>query len=129
MFFVCFGLLLSKKICQNDHKEKLEAEARHQFGGTGDSLGARWGVNWTVSVPGREAGPHHLSVTVCAHSSHGFKVGKSVHVCVCYLLSCVQLCDPMDCSPLGSSVYGILQARILEWVAISLSRESSQPRD
>ena len=43
-------------------------------------------------------------------------------------LSSVQLCDPMDYSPLGSSVYGILQARILEWVAISYSRGSSQPR-
>ena len=41
------------------------------------------------------------------------------------LLSCV----PMDCSPPGCSVYGILQARILEWVAIPFSRESSQPRD
>ena len=39
------------------------------------------------------------------------------------------LCDPMDCSLSGSSVYGILQARILEWVAISFSRGSSQPRD
>ena len=39
------------------------------------------------------------------------------------------LCDPMDCSPPGSSVHGILQARILEWVAISFSRRSSQPRD
>ena len=39
------------------------------------------------------------------------------------------LCDPMDCSPPGSSVQGILQARILEWVAISFSRGSSQPRD
>ena len=39
------------------------------------------------------------------------------------------LCDPMDCSPPGSSVHGILQARILEWVAIPLSRESSQPRN
>ena len=39
------------------------------------------------------------------------------------------LCDPMDCSPPGSSVHGILQARILEWVAISFSRESSWPRD
>ena len=38
-------------------------------------------------------------------------------------------CDPMDCSPLGSSVHGISQARILEWVAIPFSRESSQPRD
>ena len=42
---------------------------------------------------------------------------------------CPTLCDPMDCSPPGSSVHGILQARILEWVAIPFSRGSSQPRD
>ena len=39
------------------------------------------------------------------------------------------LCNPVDCSPPGSSVHGILQARILEWVAVSFSRGSSQPRD
>ena len=39
------------------------------------------------------------------------------------------LCNPMDCSPPGSSLHGILQARILEWAAISFSRGSSQPRD
>ena len=39
--------------------------------------------------------------------------------------SCLTLCDPTDCSPPGSSVHGILQARILEWVAISFSRGSS----
>ena len=38
-------------------------------------------------------------------------------------------CDPMDCNPLGSSVHEISQARILEWVAISFSEGSSQPRD
>ena len=43
--------------------------------------------------------------------------------------SCLTLCDPMDYSLPGSSVRGILQARILEWVAISFSRGSSQPRD
>ena len=43
--------------------------------------------------------------------------------------SCLTLCDPVDHSPPGSSVHGILQARILEWVAISFSRGSSQPRD
>ena len=53
-----------------------------------------------------------------------------VVVIVAELLSCVRLfSDPMDCSPPGSSVHGISQARILEWVAISLSRGSSQPRD
>ena len=39
------------------------------------------------------------------------------------------LCDPVGCSPPGSSVNGILQARILEWVAVSFSRGSSQPKD
>ena len=39
------------------------------------------------------------------------------------------LCDPMDCSPPGSSVCGILQGRILEWVAMPSSRDSSQLRD
>ena len=43
--------------------------------------------------------------------------------------SCPTLCDPMDYSLPGSSVHGIFQARILEWVAISFSRESSQPRN
>ena len=43
--------------------------------------------------------------------------------------SCPTLCDPMDCSLPGSSAHGILQARILEWVAISFSRRSSRPRD
>ena len=42
---------------------------------------------------------------------------------------CLTLCDPMDCSPPGSSVHGILQARILECVATPFSRGSSQPRD
>ena len=42
---------------------------------------------------------------------------------------CLTLCDPMDCSLLGSSVHGILQARILEWVAMPTSRGPSQPRD
>ena len=44
-------------------------------------------------------------------------------------LSCVRLCDPMDCSLPGSSIHGIFQAKILEWVAISFSRGSFRPRD
>ena len=42
---------------------------------------------------------------------------------------CPTLCDPIDCSPPGSSVHGISQARILEWVVIPSSKGSSQPRD
>ena len=42
---------------------------------------------------------------------------------------CPTFCDPMDCSPLGSSVHGILQAKVLEWAAMPSSKGSSQPRD
>ena len=45
------------------------------------------------------------------------------------LQSCLTLCHPMDCSPPGSSVHGILQARTLEWVAMPSSKGSSPPRD
>ena len=46
--------------------------------------------------------------------------------CVCSAAqSCLTLCDPMDYNPPGSSVHGIFQARMLEWVAVSFSRESS----
>ena len=50
-------------------------------------------------------------------------------VCAQSLQSCPALCDPMDCSPPGSSDHGNLQARILEWVAMASSRGSSWPRD
>ena len=49
--------------------------------------------------------------------------------CVLVAQSCPTLCDPMDCSPPGFSVHGIFQARILEWIAISFSKGTSQPRD
>ena len=55
-----------------------------------------------------------------------------VSACLCarsVAKSCLTLCDPVDCSPPGSSVHGIFQARILEWIAIAFSRGSSQPRD
>ena len=46
-----------------------------------------------------------------------------------FVQSCLTLIDPTDCTPPASSVHGISQARILEWVAISYSRGVSQPRD
>ena len=50
--------------------------------------------------------------------------------CLCLVTSlCLTLCNPMDCSVLGSSSHGILQARILERVAIPFSRGSPHPRD
>ena len=52
-----------------------------------------------------------------------------IHGCVCMLQLYPTLYDPMDCSPPGSSLHGILQAGILEWIAMSASRGLSQPRD
>ena len=61
-------------------------------------------------------------------SDFSFSQGPDA-VCVKSLQSCPTLCDPMDYGPLGSSVHGLLQAKILEWVAISSSRGSFQSRD
>ena len=52
-----------------------------------------------------------------------------LHWCCMRVQSCPTLCDPMDCRPPGSSVHEIFQTRILEWVAISSFRVSSQLRD
>ena len=54
---------------------------------------------------------------------------KQSYILRLFLIITVTLCDPLDCSLPGSSVHGISQARILEWVAISFSRGSYQPRD
>ena len=58
------------------------------------------------------------------------QVYVSLLLCCCLIAqSCLNLCDPKDCSPPSPSIHGILQARILEWVAIPFSRGSSRPRD
>ena len=53
------------------------------------------------------------------------KVNTVMKVKVLVTQSCLILCDPLDSSPPGSSVYGILQARIVEWVSMPFSRGSS----
>ena len=58
-----------------------------------------------------------------------FAIAACVHVCMLSLRSYMTLFDPVDCSTPGSCVHGILQARILEWTAISSSRGTSWPRD
>ena len=64
---------------------------------------------------------HSLEKGTWGSDSHGTLAER--------LQPCPALCDPMDCGPPGSSVRGISKARRLEWVAISSSRGSSQPRD
>ena len=61
--------------------------------------------------------------------SHIYTPHIHTYMSVLVAQSCPTLCDPMDCSLLGSSVHGILQARILERVAIRFSRGSSRPKD
>ena len=72
----------------------------------------------------------HMTVCASVHTTRRLE-GSHAFMCVFgqSLQSCLTLCDPMDCSPPGSSVDGILQARILEWVAMPSSRGSSWPRD
>ena len=70
------------------------------------------------------------ALTVAIHNlgtrSH---LRESSCVSVWVAQSCPTLCDPMGCSQPGSSVHGILQARIMEWIATPFSRGSSRPRD
>ena len=69
-----------------------------------------------------------LTDSLCfAHNGLSFKRAVSLDRCCCCLVtkSCLSFCDPVDYSPRGSSIHGILQARILEWVAMPSSRGSS----
>ena len=54
--------------------------------------------------------------------------GECAAAALCAQL-CLTLCDPKDCVPPGSSVHGLSQARVLEWVSMPFSRGSSQPGD
>ena len=72
---------------------------------------------------------HGILITCTFPYVYCTSIRISVHYCCCSVAKlCPTLCNFLDCSPLGSSVHGILQARILEWVAIPFSRGSSRPR-
>ena len=66
--------------------------------------------------------------TISSRSGDDSSLRHMLSCCCLVAQSCLTLCDSMDCSPLGSSVHGILQIRILEWTVISFSRGSSPPR-
>ena len=80
-----------------------------------------WRIQWTEE-PGR------LQSIASLRVRHN-RVLLTLQIQVLVAQSCLTLCSPMDCSPQGSSAYGIFQARILEWVVISFSRGSSRSRD
>ena len=81
--------------------------------GTSERFGAKpWGMGEGSTCPVKLNGNRMTDPGVPSY--HAAAAAKS-------LQSCPTLCDPMDCSLPGSSVHGILQARVLEWVAISFS--------
>ena len=94
------------------------------------------GVPGVANPKWPEALPSQIPLLVHKSCCRGnLRSESSLHLCVCVCM-CVlvaqsypTLYDPMDCSPPGFSVHGLLQARILEWVAIPFSRGSSWPRD
>ena len=105
---------------------------------------SNWTSVWTLMCPGRITHKKMDAVQKPQGVLAGFSflpnlslsnpTGKTV--CDAVVLCCAKslqlyltLCDPMDCSPPGSSVHGILQARILEWVAMPSSRGSSWLRN
>ena len=73
--------------------------------------------------------PDYLAGSKTKRMSTFFSMWKSKCVCARSSQSCPTLCDPMDRSPIGSSVHGMLQARILEWVAMPSSGGSFQARE
>ena len=78
------------------------------------------------SKPKSQPAPPHSSLAPPRHPAEWLVYSHYSSMCA---QLCPALCEPMDCSPPGSSVRGIFQARILEWVAISSSRGSFPPRD
>ena len=98
----------------NDHPLQYSRLENSMEGGT-------WQATARGSTKSQAWAQHylfHLNSTLCCSSAES-EVAQL----------CPTLCDPMDCSLPGSSVPGILQARILEWVAISFSRGSPWPKD
>ena len=101
--------------------------------GVGHRTGDQW--SWNHETP-EEKSPcvaesqgagspwEHQREATCAQNAGVF----NLRVCSVAQL-CLTLCDPVDCTPPGSSVHGILQARIPEWVAMPSSRGSSPPRN
>ena len=97
-----------------------------------------WHLLW-CKLTNRRDSPSHLWAAPWAPLHHGnsenlgsplFSELNIPILCVCVLIqSCPTLCNPVDCSPSGSSVHGVYQARILEWVTIFFSRGYSQNRD
>ena len=86
-------------------------------------------LTFTLIPPGSQSRPTCLSYRLFLGDLKTLNTTYILKVKVKLLSRCPTLCDPMDCSLPGSSVHGIFQARVLEWVIISFSRGSFQSRD
>ena len=82
-----------------------------------------WTERQTMRLSVSSVGKGLMSLHCSCHPAFPSKCGGSACMHAKSLQSCPTLCDPMDCSPPGSSVHGILQARILEWVAMPSSMD------
>ena len=85
-------------------------------------------LDW-VAIPFYSRSSLPRDQTQVSSIAGGFFTSWATREARMYANPCPTLCNPIDCSPPCSSVHGILQPRILEWVAIPFSRGSSQPRD
>ena len=112
--------LLTSQACEQEQWLFKKKAAEHGGGAQRSRGGARRASQkrqgWNSSQQGRRE----------KAGTSGVRRECSYHLKALVAQSCSTLCDPMNCSPPGSSVHGILQARILEWVAIPFSRGSSQ---
>ena len=93
----------------------------------GQATGRTWPAPRTESLA-PVAGPSLCLCPLCQGILHFFLLSRVLTMCW-VTRSCPTLCNPMGCSPPGSSVHGVLHTRVLEWVAISSSRGSSWPRN
>ena len=109
--------LCTRKHSSCTHVLSLQVQINTTFESCNDSI---YFKNASLSIPSKRH-------TTCGFPSFGSNVVVVVVVLVAQ--SCVTIWDPMDCSPPISSVHGIVQARILEWIAIPFSRESCRLRD
>ena len=128
------------RVCQKSGKAEYKGQQTLFLGGTcsGNTRGKPWDltppcpsdlcrmtlsrVGFLTLAPGR---PKYGKKKV-SQVSHRW-TGKQCNI-TRHAQSCSTLCNPMNCSPPGSSVHGILQAKLLEWVAISSSKGFSWPR-
>ena len=108
--YVCTCMYVQFFIQKIDRMSDIQAQAS-------DVSRSRWFISWRrTRILKNQAWTKSLPVHAsCMHAK--------------LLQSCLTLCDPIDCSPPGSSVHGISQARTLEWISFPFSKGSSPPRD